>query len=414
MYKTELLLFALGFGVRFLYAVFAQWKFGSGGFLAYSDAFSFYLRGAENLLAHHTFSLSTHAPFLPDAYRPPLYTLLVAAFLYLKLPLFCIIFLQNVLGGLMSVLIYKIGEVLSFPRRIGLFAAVLIGLEPMSVYWNNLLMSDTLYTFLFLLALYLFAHKRLLWFAFVFGLATLTRTVGVYFFPLFLVLFLWQERHAIPWKKLLLAALIFAAVLFPWMLRNRLIFGTWQLSSASWYNLYPNVMGQFAEREGFSLPLPPPLPAYTGDDAGLALYDFADVPFYKEHFAELFSAHPAAYLRFHASLVAASLLKNPYRYLSDYVVRPKLPFLYNGTGETAIALLIFFGGLFWYAAYLLAFLGGALLRAHRPWFLLLLSVMLVTLATLGALGLGADMSRYMLPLSPFILMFAALGGKTLA
>jgi len=46
---------------------------------------------------------------LPDAYRPPLYTLLVAAFLYLKLPLFSVILFQNILGGLSSVLIYRIG-----------------------------------------------------------------------------------------------------------------------------------------------------------------------------------------------------------------------------------------------------------------------------------------------------------------
>lgn len=35
--------------------------------------------------------------------------------------------------------------------------------------------------------------------------------------------------------------------------------------------------------------------------------------------------------------------------------------------------------------------------------------MSATSGTLGALGLGADMSRYLLPLSPFILMFAAVG-----
>src|SRR3989344_1962568 len=91
-YKIEILLFLLGFGIRFLYALFVQLKFGSHGFLAYSDAFSFYLRGAQNLISHHPFSLGTHVPYLPDAYRPPLYSLLVAGFLYFKLPLFSILF----------------------------------------------------------------------------------------------------------------------------------------------------------------------------------------------------------------------------------------------------------------------------------------------------------------------------------
>lgn len=353
-YKVEILLFCLGFGVRFLYALFVQLKFGSTGFLAYSDAFAFYLRGAENLINHHTFSLGIAEPFFPDAYRPPLYTALVALFLYIKLPLVSVILFQNILGGAISILIYKIGRALAFSLHVSIFPAVLISIEPMSVYWNNLLMSDTLYTFLFLLSVYLFIKRRLFLFALIFGLATLTRTIGIYFFPLFLAFVLWRAKPVFPWKKVAISTLIFIAVLSPWMIRNKVAFDTWQLSSASWYNLYRNVMGQFASSKGFTLPIPPSLPLYDGADYGLAIYDFSYVPFYKENFRDIFLSQPANYIRFHASLVARSLFKNPYHYLSEYVVRPKFPSLFAGRRETAIALLVLFGGLFWYVAYILS------------------------------------------------------------
>src|SRR3989338_88207 len=158
--KTEILIFCLAFGVRFLYAVFVQLKFGSHGFLAYSDAMSFYLQGAENLINHHIFSLNTNPPYMPDAYRTPLYTFFVAGFLWLKLPLISVIFLQNIMAGLISVFFYRICRLLGFPYGVNLFAAVLTALEPASIYWGNLLMSDYLFAFLFVWSVYEFFMAR--------------------------------------------------------------------------------------------------------------------------------------------------------------------------------------------------------------------------------------------------------------
>jgi len=393
-HKTEIWIFLLAFGVRFLYAIFVQIKFGSQGFLAYSDAFSFYLPLAKNLVENHIFSMSSVPPYVSDAYRTPLYPLFWAVFLWFKLPFFVVIFAQNILAGFMSVLIYRIGLMMFNSKNISLFAAVLMSVEPMSIYWNNLLMSDYLFAFLFIFAFYIFVSGHYYLFALFFGLATLTRSIGMYIFPLFLVTMLWRK---IGWRKIILTALIFLAMLFPWMLRNKIVFDTWQLSSASWYNLYGVVTQIFADKEGFILPRPQSLP-----------YDLASVPFYKQHFFEIFKEKPLSYVKFYISVVSRSFFKNPYMYLSEYVIKPKFPQFFYGFTLLLINFAVVVGGLFLVAIYTFAFLGW-LSKDARLWFSLIFFIIFFNAFSLGALGLGADMSRYMLPLTPFTFLFAGAG-----
>ena len=97
------------------------------------------------------------------------------------------------MAGFISVLIYRIGQILNFPYSVSVWAAVLAALEPASVYWNNLLMSDYLFAFLFIWSVYEFFMARYYSFALLLGLATLTRPTSLYFFPLFLLVMLLKK-----------------------------------------------------------------------------------------------------------------------------------------------------------------------------------------------------------------------------
>lgn len=433
IHKTEILLFGLGFGLRFLYALFVYLKFGSHSFLAYSDAINLYFNGAQNLIHYNVFSLSTEPPYIPDSYRVPLYIYLVAAFLWLKVPIFGIIFFQNVLAGFMSIFVYRIGLIIFDSKNIGLFAAVLMSTEPMSIYWNNLLMSDYLFAFLFIFAFYEFVLGRYYLFSLLFGLATLTRSIGVYFFPLFLLTMIWKYcclpsnvfklDYSTPiygaqyhlggfCRTFIITSLIFMITLFPWMLRNKIIFDTWGLSSASWFNLYMQVAQPFADKEGIPF-LHPAQNIGTQSSYGANL-NFRNVPFYKRNFLIIFKERPLDYIRFHTSMTLRSLFKNPYQYLVNYVLKPKLPGLFgNAKGESFVAgkLIHFaasFGGIFLALIHVLAIL-GFFQKKTRVYFALCLLIILVNLLTLGVLGLGADMSRYTIAIVPFILLFTGIG-----
>ncbi len=345
---------------------------------------------------------------MPDAYRTPVYTFFVALFLWLKSPLFCIIVVQNILAGAMSVLIYRIGIVVFSSRKIGLFAAILMSIEPMSIYWNNLLMSDYLFAFLFIFACHEFFFRRYYSFGVLLGLATLTRPISLYFFPLFL---LWAVFYKISWRKLAVTALLFFIVLFPWMLRNKIVFNTWQLSSASWYNLYGVIAQTFADKEGFVLLRPTLPPDYPNPE--LFQYDFANVPFYKQHFFEIVKERPLAYAQFHSAIALKSLFVNSYNYLADYVLKPKFPTLFYGTSGILISLAVTAGGAMWIVIYVLMLL-SFFDKQSRIWLILFLVIIVLNALMLGSLGVfGACVSRYTMPLAPFMFLFAGAGIRLL-
>ena len=405
-HHTELALFTLAAGIRLAYAVFIQVHFGEQAFAAYGDAFSFYLRGADNLVHHGVISLNEFAPFTPTAYRTPLYILFIAIFRALHWPLLVPIILQNLMAGAISVFIYRLGRHI-FSARVGWWAAVLTALEPMSIYWNNLLMSDYLYAFLFLMALCLFFQRRYYWFAIMFGLATLTRPVGVYLFPVFLLalgLTLRRAKAERLWRTVAITTVIFLAVLFPWALRNKILFNTWQLSSASWYNLYKVVTADFVHGQGQELPLPSVPPDYPYPPAFEE--DFISVPFYQAHWWQIVAKQPTAYAVFYVRRGVELLFKNQYHYLIHYVIQVKMPELLVAVGPIAISILLYSSELFFIVVYVLAALS---LRDEKRWpaTALFLILFFINHFTLGLLvDTGADGSRYRLPFLPLLFLCA--------
>jgi len=399
----------LAFGVRFLYAIFVQLKFGSHGFLAYSDALSFYLQGAENLINHHIFSLNTNPPYMPDTYRTPLYTFFVAFFLWFKSPFFLIIFAQNIMAGFISVLIYRIGLLLNFSYGVSVFASVLTSLEPASIYWNNLLMSDYLFAFLFVFACYYFFLKRYSVFAVMLGFATLARPISLYFMPFFLLFILWRGREKIPWGQIFVTTVLFLTVLFPWALRNKIIFDTWELSSASWYNIDMFLVQRFASNQNLAFSRPEIPDGYPNPQT--FYYDFANTPFYKEQFFKVLKAHPFAYIKFHLSLAWQSIWNNHYQYLINYVIKPKLPILLDGIYGGLIGAFVITSNMVkvvLFGLFILSYFD----QRSRPWFSLFVMVMAVNTLTLGSAAyLGADVSRYNIPLAPFVFLFAGVGAR---
>ena len=422
-HRAELILFSVAFGIRFLYALVVRFSYGQEGFIAYSDASYFYVGAARNLLNYQVFSLDFPPTLVSDPYRTPLYTGLIAALLWVKSSFFIIAVIQNILAGIMSVLVYRIGRKLFEAPGIAWFAALVSSLEPLSIYWNNLLMSDYFFAFLFVLAVYYFVNQRFYRFAFVLGLATLTRPVSLYFLPLFLLTFIvWSRSDAVirtvqTAKIGLSMIIIFLVVLLPWSVRNQLTFGTWQLSSASWYNLYHVVTNEFTKQNNLVLPTRTVTFAYTNPAVGP--YAFENIPFYKENFLRIVKEHPQAYLVFYGKRVLASLFVNPYNYLVNFVLKVKLSWLFNAVPGVVISIFLGLGGLFWKLTYL-----GLVLsvfdKRHALALTLFLGILGINFLTLGALvppepnGAGADSSRYLLPLAPFCFLFAAAGFAHLA
>lgn len=162
--------------------------------------------------------------------RPPLYPMLVAAtyqFVGMNND-HAVQVVQSVIGLLTALLVYRIGS-LTYSQRVGLWAAGLTCFYPSLLAYANLMLSETLFTFLSvafaaLLCEALHRHSLLILIGagLVMGLAALTRSIMLPFLPICMLIVAFGWLGGIT-KRVTAAALLaaaFAVIITPWTIRN--------------------------------------------------------------------------------------------------------------------------------------------------------------------------------------------------
>ncbi len=216
-------------------------------YYANPDAYN-YENIALNLVNHGVFSDEVHPPYVLDLHRTPLYPVFLAAIYRLsESSRTAAVLIQLLLGSLTVGLTYLFSRALLQSHQIALFASLILALDPLTIMYANLLMTETLFTF-FLVAgsmtLVKYLHSdRLLWLllsAVMYASAVLTRPIGQ-FLPLALIpLIVFAARPEQRWGALLrglLFASISLALIFVWVFRNHQVAGIWLISDIGEYNL---------------------------------------------------------------------------------------------------------------------------------------------------------------------------------
>jgi 4-amino-4-deoxy-L-arabinose transferase-like glycosyltransferase len=182
---------------------------------------------ASNLVRYHEYAFE---PRVLTSLRPPLYPAMVAVVygLFGIENFQAVRLLQAALSLLNVVVIYSMGRSL-FSHRIGLWASGLYCFYPSLLGYNNLLLTEVLFTLLLCVfcALAIRALQKnslpsLLAAALVLGLTALTRSV-VWLFPPVFALFLLLAFRGGWWRRLVAAGAFvaaFAATVAPWAIRN--------------------------------------------------------------------------------------------------------------------------------------------------------------------------------------------------
>ena len=132
-------------------------------------------------------------------------------------------------------------------ERRALFAAGLVAVNPMLVYFSGLLLTETLYTAMLVWSIYLLVNRRCIFTAiFLLAISVLVRPSGLPFVILLPLVSGWlvgpgaSARRGMGYG--LLGAAVLAIVLLPWAVRNRQVLGNWVwLSSNSGITLYDGV-----------------------------------------------------------------------------------------------------------------------------------------------------------------------------
>lgn len=199
---------------------------------------------AVNLLEHGIFSRTTigEMPQAPTAYRTPGYPLVIYLFYTVFgikpwLVIFAQIFVEAATCLLMLITFRRL-----FGSVAGYAAALLYATDPISILHSNRLLTESLFTFLGALLLYFMVRlygslPRGTGYAAIVGIVTgyliLTRPVGLLLPPVLLFfLYLWLRPQWKPFLKL--GAVLAAGVLLtltPWLIRNKMTFGTFSFTS---------------------------------------------------------------------------------------------------------------------------------------------------------------------------------------
>lgn len=194
-----------------------------------------YLRLADNWVEQGTFSQGYAAPYVPDMQRTPGYpAFLVALGRYIPLVLLC----QHMLVLLSALLVWRIlrGRV---PDRYAEIGGWLYALMPYPAIFASMVLSETLFITLLLAATWQLlaglegARGRSLVLGMgLLALAALVRPVALpllYLAAAYLAFLVWR-RPAFRSPALLLAVVLPAGLLLPWMLRNQAVGGRMTLS----------------------------------------------------------------------------------------------------------------------------------------------------------------------------------------
>ena len=248
--------------LELIVAVFILTRFG----------FNFYQGGdsprymllAKNLVEHGTLSFGGSSPFQPTNFRTPGYPLFLALIYLIFHSFIPAIFFGALISAFAAPLVYLIAKEV-FEERIAFVAGILAAIEPMGLFLGVSILTEGVFTAVLLLAVYffvrylkagsgtcLFSSSALL------ALATLIRPVMFYFWP-FAILFILYREHIfgqrLVLKKIFVFIIIFFLVLSPWLIRNKIVVNSWQITSLQGYIFFIDHYGAVLRYLGEAGPL---------------------------------------------------------------------------------------------------------------------------------------------------------------
>lgn len=248
-YKYGLIIFLAALSLRLLLAAgLYTHNGGDYGRFVSSIKNDGYYEIAVNLVDSHVFQVT--ADLGPTALRTLGYPVMMASFLFIFGNIWFFLLLQIIVASLIPLLGAKVSLEITGHSRVAKIVALFLVIEPVGVFLSVRLLSETFFTFFFLLATlclirlikYDQRSVRLaalggLWL----GLATLIRPTTLYL-PFILALlwggYLWLYHRRGAMKPILAFLFIFIILLAPWFYRNYRVFGEISYTSIQQQGLY--------------------------------------------------------------------------------------------------------------------------------------------------------------------------------
>ncbi len=248
-YRFEIILFFVALAVRlFLFGLaYTHEKHSLLNTIHGDDG---YFEISRNLSLGHGFTGEENPPYTPNPLRPPVYPIFLAFFLKISGGNYWFPFLaQLIFGSTIPVLALLVLRKFSFSEQISRAAAYTLSLEPFTVLLSFIFYTETLFTVLFLVSLFVISYfirnpenlRYAVWSGLTLACATLVKPTIQYFpFLIVLLCIFWQKEHFTKkfWRALVAFLCVFGATLTPWFYRNYVEFGVVGMSAQKSFNLY--------------------------------------------------------------------------------------------------------------------------------------------------------------------------------
>ena len=405
-------------------------------FFSNSDAYNYY-NIASNLIDHGVYSSREQPPLVPNISRTPVYPVLMAGVKLFTGDSFAIlILLQVLLGSLTAALMVVFAHALRVSPLVGIISGFVVMLDPLTGLTTYQLLTDTIFTFFFILALVsvtLYFHgRKMTWLilsAVAFGLASLTRPVGqllpIALIPVFILsapLSQWKSHI----KPVLLFLVISLGITYGWAFRNYMVSGAFTLTADAELDLvYYSARDILVEIEGLS-----------PEDARAELVEYLEEQVAENNLGrdeelalmrkmafDLFGQYPGLALKVHLKGFSRVMFNPGFevvcimldsdgdstdcetRASEGLVGRVLEKFRPLNFFEIVVAV---WGAVLLAAVYLGAVIGFWLLVRQRNWYLSAYFFILVVYFAVLSSG-GVSVSRYRIPLIPLLSMLAGMG-----
>ena len=207
-----------------------------------------YERLALNILQGNGYSLAQASPYEPNSTMVPGYTLFIAGIyaVFGQSP-YAVVIIQAILSLALIAGLMWCG-IRQFSKKAGIIAGILLLLNLCLAFYSTQIMTDILFLVFLLpglwLVLRLFEGRRPVYSGLgaglLLGLGALTRPIGLYF-PLILAFLFFIKPFGKPGRSRLFGygalLLVCIAVVSPWFIRNRVVFGHFFFSTVQSFNL---------------------------------------------------------------------------------------------------------------------------------------------------------------------------------
>lgn len=240
MHKWALIIFTAALVLRA--AALFSWQDETSLYYV-SDSYT-YRQVAANLIEHGVYSMELSPTPHPDNFRTPLYPFFLFPFVYFKISMYVPVIIQSLIMAIGSVFIYRLATRI-WNEKIARWSALLYALEPFTALIGTQLMTEAIFTTLFLPSLLYFAlylkdnqTKYLIFGATLLALSALTRPVAFYLFVLIPLVALFGKNRQFLWKKIFIPLTIFFLIISPWLYFIKFVVKTSEFSSLSSFDMY--------------------------------------------------------------------------------------------------------------------------------------------------------------------------------